>query len=207
LRELYEQVWEQLPEGAEPYAFQRRLRFLLDRVGTGERVLDLGCGEGAFTAALADAGARPIGMEVAETALRRARAQHPGLPFALTPPDGPLPLDDASVDVVWASEVLEHLPDTARWLSEIRRVLGPGGRLLITTPAHGRLKAAALALMRFDSHFDPTGQHVRFYTRSSLARVLAEFGFEDVEIATAGGPPLLRESLMASARRAALAVR
>jgi hypothetical protein len=53
-------------------------------------------------------------------------------------------------------------------------------------PYHGRLQAAAVALTRFDSHFDPLGQHVRFFTRTSLARTLEASGFEPVEIRKLG---------------------
>ena len=54
----------------------------------------------------------------------------------------------------------------------MRRVLKRGGRLLLTVPYHGRFQAAAIALTRFDAHFDPLGQHVRFFTRRSLATTL-----------------------------------
>lgn len=201
VRELYEDVWSELPEGLEPPALERRRAFLLGHVARGERALDLGCGEGTFTAVLARHGAAPIGADVAEAALARARAAHPDLPFVLTPPHGPLPFADASLDVVWASEVIEHVADTARWLSEVRRVLAPGGRLLLTTPYHGRVKNVAIALTRFEAHADPVGQHLRFYTRRSLRDLLDDFGFEAIEVSVAGGPPLLRESLHAIARR------
>ena len=69
-------------------------------------------------------------------------------------------------------------------------------------PFHGRVKAAAIALARFDAHFDPQGQHLRFFTRASLAASLRAAGFEPAAIAAAGGLPLLRESLVARARRA-----
>ena len=81
----------------------------------------------------------------------------------------------ASVDLVWCSEVLEHVADTEHLLLEARRVLRPGGRLLVTVPFHGRVKAALIGLLRFDAHFDPLGQHLRFYTRS-LARAHARRG-------------------------------
>ena len=67
------------------------------------------------------------------------------------PIDGPLPLEDNSFDVVWASEVIEHVADTGRWLSEVRRVLKPGGRLLLTTPSHGRLRVALGGIERFSA--------------------------------------------------------
>ena len=74
------------------------------------------------------------------------------------------------------------MPDTAGLLSEVRRVLRTGGRLLVTTPSHDLARRGLLALTRFDAHFDPLGQHVRFYSRRSLTRVLESFAFED-------GPP------------------
>jgi len=203
VRQLYEDVWARLPPGGErePFAFARRRAFLLESVAPGDDVLDLGCGEGDFCAVLAQAGAVPTGAEIARTAVDRARARHPGLRFDLVEPHGPLAFEDNTFDAVWASEVIEHVADTARWLSEVRRVLRPGGRLLVTTPFHGRVKNVAIALARFERHFDPTGQHLRFYTRRSLRDLLEAFGFGEVAIEAASGPPLLRESLHARARR------
>jgi len=106
------------------------------------------------------------------------------------------------VDLVWCSEVLEHVADGGHLLQEARRVLRRDGRILVTVPYHGRVKAALIALLRFDAHFDPQGQHLRFYTRASLAASLRAAGLEPDPIGTAGGLPLLRESLVARARRA-----
>jgi SAM-dependent methyltransferase len=173
-------------------------------VRPGERVLDLGCGAGRFVAALRDAGADPVGVELAEGALERARRNVPGAELHALDAGGAIPLEDASVDLVWCSEVLEHVPDTAGLLSEVRRVLRTGGRLLVTTPSHDLPRRALIALARFDRHFDPLGQHVRFYSRRSLARVLGEFAFEAVHVSHIGGPPGLRETLVARARKARL---
>ncbi len=125
----------------------------------------------------------------------------PGADLRLLGPDGSLPLEHGSVDLVWCSEVLEHVADGMQLLHEVRRVLRPEGRLLVTVPYHGRVKAAAIALARFDAHFDPQGQHLRFYTRAALAASLRAAGLEPTSIDTAGGLPLLRESLVARARR------
>ena len=165
-------------------------------------MLDLGCGAGRFVRALAEAGADPVGVELAEGALERARLNAPGADFRRM--DGEIPLEDSSVDLVWCSEVLEHVPDTAALLSEARRVLRTGGRLLLTTPSHDLARRVAIALLRWEPHFDPLGQHVRFYTRRSLRRVLDAFAFEDVRVEAVGGPPLLRETLVARARKARL---
>jgi SAM-dependent methyltransferase len=167
-------------------------------VRAGDRVLDLGCGDGRFTAELARVEAAPTGVDIAQAALDRARAAHPDLDFRLAPIDGPLPFDDGSFDVVWTTEVIEHVADTARWLSEVRRVLVPRGRLLLTTPSHGRLRVALSGVEAFS---DPLGDHLHLYTKGSLENLLAEFGFDKISVRTAGGPPLLRRLLLARAVR------
>ena len=182
MRRHYEDFWADAPTDPEPWEWERRRALLLGEVRPGERVLDLGCGAGRFVAALREAGADPVGVELAEAALERARANAPGADLRLVADDGSLPLEHASIDLVWCSEVLEHVPDTAHLLLEVRRVLRPGGRLLVTVPDHGRLRTALIALTRFEAHFDPLGQHVRFYTRRSLAATLANAGFEDVRV-------------------------
>jgi 2-polyprenyl-3-methyl-5-hydroxy-6-metoxy-1,4-benzoquinol methylase len=202
--EYHEELWQAVPEGLEPSDLAVRRRFLLDRVKAGERVLDVGCGEGRFATELAGAGARVVGIDVAEEPLRRARQRDPELELELVAAEGPWELEDASFDVVWAGEVLEHVYDTAAWLSEVRRVLRSGGSLLVSTPAHGRLALTWLALSEraFARHFDPLGDHLRFYSRATLTQLLAEFGFEQINVRSAGGLPGARRLLLAHAIRA-----
>jgi SAM-dependent methyltransferase len=201
VRAYYESFWEDAPQDPEPWAWARRRALLLAEVRPGEQVLDLGCGAGRFVAALRDAGADAVGVELAEAALSRARANVPGADLRLVEADGSLPLEHGSVDLVWCSEVLEHVADTEHLLLEARRVLKPGGRLLVTVPFHGRVKGAVIALTRFDDHYDPTGQHLRFYTAGSLRTTLERSGFEDVQVKPWGGFPPLRTALTALAVR------
>jgi SAM-dependent methyltransferase len=198
VQQYYEELWARLPSEPTPADYERRRAFLLGEVRRGERALDLGCGEGQFTAELAGAGAEAVGLDIASAAIERARAKHPGLDFRLASIDGPLPLEDNSFELVWASEVIEHVGDTARWLSEVRRVLVPGGRLLLTTPSHGRLRLALGGIERFS---EPLGDHLHLYSRKSLLGVLHEFGFAPVRVRAVGGPPLLRRMLIARAER------
>jgi SAM-dependent methyltransferase len=198
VRDYYEELWQRLPEHLTPPDWELRRGFLLGEVHAGDRALDLGCGAGEFTAPLAEAAAHALGVDVAEAALTRARALHPKLDFRLIPVDGPLPLDDNAFDLVWSSEVIEHVADTGRWLSEVRRVLAPGGRLLLTTPDHGRLRVALGGIERFS---EPRGDHLHLYTRRSLTALLEEFGFGEIAIRGAGGLPLFRRVLLARAVR------
>jgi SAM-dependent methyltransferase len=199
LKQYFEDLWDRLPAGLEPPELALRRDFLLgSKIMPGERALDLGCGAGDFTAILASAGADVIGVEVAESALTRARAAHPALEFGLAPLDGPLPFEDCTFALVWASEVIEHVADTARWLSEVRRVLVPHGRLLLTTPAHGRI---AIALRGVEHYSEPLGDHLHLYTRRSLRELLSDFDFSELEVRSRGGVPPLRRTLLASAVR------
>lgn len=197
-----EDAWRDQPEDPEPWAWERRRALLLGEVRPGERVLDLGCGAGRFVGALRSAGCAAIGVDVAPAALERARRVVPGGDFRLADPDGTLPLGHGEIDLVWCSETLEHVVDTAPILSEARRVLRRGGRILVTTPDHGRLRRTLIALARFDAHFDPLGGHLRFYTERSLTVVLANAGFAPPEVTRFGGLPGLRTTLVARAERA-----
>jgi 2-polyprenyl-3-methyl-5-hydroxy-6-metoxy-1,4-benzoquinol methylase len=204
--DYHEGLWEAIPEGIRPPYMQARLDFLLAHVRSGARVLDVGCGEGWFTAALAEAGREAVGIDVAEEPLRRAREREPGLDLRCVSAEGEWPLQDVSFDAVWAGEVIEHVADTAGWLSEVRRVLRSGGALVLSTPAHELLTRLALGLSgrAFAAHFDPRSDHLRFYTRRTLVALLEDFGFERVEARAVGGsigplPP--RQMLLVAARR------
>ncbi|MGA2165380.1 MAG: class I SAM-dependent methyltransferase [Solirubrobacteraceae bacterium] len=207
IRDYHESLWETVPEGIRPPYMQARLDFLLAHVPPGARVLDVGCGEAWFTAALAQAGREAVGIDVAEEPLRRARAREPGLDLRCVPAEGEWSsLGDVSFDAVWAGEVIEHVADTAGWLSQVRRVLRSGGALVLSAPAHALLTRLALGLSgrAFAAHFDPRSDHLRFYTRRTLVALLQDFGFERIETRAVGGsigflPP--RQVLLAAARR------
>jgi 2-polyprenyl-3-methyl-5-hydroxy-6-metoxy-1,4-benzoquinol methylase len=202
-REYHEAIWRGVPEGLEPADFAIRRRFLLGHVAAGARVLDVGCGEARFTAELARTGARVVGIDVAEEPLRRARASHPELDLRLVDAHGPWELADGEFDVVWAGEVIEHVADTAAWLSEVRRALRSGGTLLASTPANGplALMRSAIFTRAFAERFDPLADHLRYYSRDTLTALLEEFRFEAIRVQSACGPPGARRLLLASAVR------
>ena len=148
--------------------------------GPGLRVLDLGCRDGALTSAYLD-GNDVVGVDVDRTAL--ARAAERGIETAWADLDEPLPLEDASFDVVVVAEVLEHLRLPDRALAEARRVLRPGGVLVGSVPNGFRLKTRLRFLLGRQPETDPTLLHL--FDPDAVERQLAPF--DDVEIRCIAG--------------------
>ncbi|WP_432052898.1 class I SAM-dependent methyltransferase [Streptomyces xiamenensis] len=106
---------------------------MLDLVGeaTGRRILDAGCGSGLLYAALRDRGALMSGFDSSAEMLELARRRlGDGADLRVTDLGGPLPYPDDAFDDVVASLVLHYLEDWGPALTELRRVLKPGGRLI-----------------------------------------------------------------------------
>jgi len=106
---------------------------LAARLAPGRRVLDAACGEGYGTAMLAAAGATSVtGIDIDPATVRHARQR-----YELDVREGDvaaLELADASVDLVVSFETIEHIAYPEAALEEFRRVLSPGGLLLVSTP-------------------------------------------------------------------------
>ena len=112
-----------------------RLIVELAGVGPGDRVVDVGSGPGRFLLEAAGRGATAVGVEPSGQMRRLALRRIPDrLRAAITVTDGTaeeLPLEDGSATVVWAVASFHHWSDPDAGLAEVRRVLEPGGRLLI----------------------------------------------------------------------------
>lgn len=92
--------------------------------GNGGWALDVGCREGAQSQWLRSRGYRVASVDV-EPLCERAIAADA---------NAPLPFRSGQFDLVWCSEVIEHLRDPVQFRTEVERVLAPGGRLILTTP-------------------------------------------------------------------------
>jgi 2-polyprenyl-3-methyl-5-hydroxy-6-metoxy-1,4-benzoquinol methylase len=140
----------------------------------GKRVLDIGCNLGYGTNLLAEKAPDVTGVDLSAAAIAEAERRYarPGLAFRCI--DGTrLPWPDASFDAVTSLQVIEHIDAVGDFLSEVRRVLRPGGLVFLTTPN---------AAIRLDPGMPPWNPyHVREYTAEALRRELEPY-FEDVTI-------------------------
>lgn len=178
-----DEIWRLVPE--EPGPPEAHLQAFVRGLAPVSRALDLGCGDARLTALLsAD---ELAAADVSAVALGRARRRLPEAELVKLEPDAALPFEDSRFDLVLCAETLEHVRDVQLLLSEARRVLVPGGRLALTTPAHGRLTGLDVMVRGFERRFDPLSPHVRFLTSRSLRGLLADLGFEVVSIRRASG--------------------
>jgi len=148
-------------------------------VGSGNLVLDAGCGYGACFDELRRRGARMIGIDRSAAMVRKApRPGGTGSPLGIGVGDlQELPIADGAMDRVLANYVLFHLPDLSRALREIRRVLKPGGRAVLTTNASDS-QAALIALHDLAARaagYTPRPRRTRRFTELDEPHVAAEF--------------------------------
>ena len=129
------------------------------------RILDVGCGTGANLLMLSKYGDAE-GVDVSEDALAFCRER--GLENVKLGAAEELPYDDGTFDLVTALDVVEHLDDDLAGLREMRRVLRPGGRVLLFVPTFMFLWGLQ----------DDVSNHRRRYRMPELRRVLEQAGFE-----------------------------
>lgn len=156
-----------LAELEDHHWWYRERRVLLERDLRGLRpgtALDVGAAGGGNTRVLRRLGWNAIALEYGPEGARVAHDR--GLP-TLRGDATALPVADASLDLVVAFDVLEHLDDDDAAVREVRRVLRPGGRYLVAVPCDPRLWSA---------HDEAVG-HVRRYTRATLSALLVRGGF------------------------------
>lgn len=176
-------VWSRFyragPFGLELRRIQRVALARL-RVVPGQRVLDLGCGPGDGTAWLAAQGAAAIGLDYSAGMVASARRE-PSLVGRLVRGDaGRLPFAEASFDKVVCTNSFHHYPDHARALAEMRRVLKPGGLLVLVDPRSDHLFGrAAIDLVE---HVVFGLEEVRIFSRAQWSTLLREAGFADARI-------------------------
>ena len=144
----------------------------------GQTILDVGCGEGITLEKLLRVfpGKQISGIDAESENIEICRQQ--GLP--IVPGDVyQLPIADASVDCVLFLEVIEHLPEPERALAEIRRVLRPGGRVIIIFPNDAMFKIARIMTgMIREAFYDPG--HVMQWVPGKIRRALHSLGFSVV---------------------------
>ena len=159
------------------FAGRERGDLFRDWVGTGKRVLDLGCRDGALTRFFSK-GNEVIGVDIDRHSLELARQQL-DIEVQWFDLNEPLPFDNSQFDVVVTAEVLEHMPWPETVLAEVSRVLKPGGCSIGSVPNAFRLKNRLRFL--YGQHFEQDPTHLRQFSPQSLQQMLRG-KFDNVEL-------------------------
>ena len=199
LQAFYETPGVPLSSGPDRARRQARMLAAILQDANGPAVvLDVGCGDGAALAVAAAQNPRHqfAGIDWSADALRQARAR--GLTVVRGTIETRLPVTDGAADVVIMSELIEHLVDPDGALEEVRRVLRPGGALLLSTPNlaawynRGLLAAGiqpVFSEVSLRAVFGRPGSvvagHLRLFTRRALTEFLTASGFRCVSVAGA----------------------
>jgi len=179
-----------------------RRRFAMEMLETrlppGAKILDVGCGTGHLAAELARRGYDAWGVDMSEAMVRYAGEHYSPDRFQLGDIER-IPFPDNTFDGITCLGVMEYLSSDESALREMRRVLKPGGRAVITTPSSicpfyymdrtaGKLRLMVRPLVRFIRHqrhdkpmassdVEPVVAHRRYY-RGSWLKLLKSMGFE-----------------------------
>ncbi|MEO8458124.1 MAG: class I SAM-dependent methyltransferase [Chloroflexota bacterium] len=111
---------------------ERRLGILREHVALEDkRILDIGCGVGAFVRRLGEFSSRIVGTDIDRESVRRGAEAVPNLALAV---GEHMPFRSGTFDVILLHEVLEHVDNDVETLKEARRLLAPGGKIVIFCP-------------------------------------------------------------------------
>jgi ubiquinone/menaquinone biosynthesis C-methylase UbiE len=150
------------PDSGGMYNVRGRLKEAL-KVARG-KVLDIGCQRGGYCFHLNHVGLDVVGIDISMGYLKMAKDKVPDARFAQANAQF-LPFKDRSFDTIILSEILEHVIDEKQVISEVKRVLKPGGVVFVTVP----------------NYIDETEEHVRFLSKRRLADLFKNFSlsFQD----------------------------
>ena len=163
----------------------------------GERILDIGCGNGELTLRLMATGAQVTGVDISPDMLAAARAC--GVD-AIEASAEWLPFEDATFDALFSNAALHWIKDHDAMLDEAHRVLKPGGRFVAEFGGHGNVAAIRAALIAtLERHgFQGREDGVNYYpTPDAYSRRLAQHGFTVDRIELIPRPTPLGEGGMA----------
>ncbi|MFN2557956.1 MAG: class I SAM-dependent methyltransferase [Nitriliruptorales bacterium] len=190
-------VWELYERNLVAVYFEPFARDLVEvaALQLGEQVLDVGCGTGIVARLAAPSvgpSGRVVGIDISPDMLAVAQASVGDLAVEWKEADAHnLPFPDASFDVVLSQQVVQFLPDRRRALTEMRRVLRPGGRTLVSAWSSIQQAPGFAALGRaLESHVGPESaaavrdQGFGLSDPEALGAALQKAGFDNVTVST-----------------------
>jgi 2-polyprenyl-6-hydroxyphenyl methylase/3-demethylubiquinone-9 3-methyltransferase len=170
----------------------------------GERIFEIGCGNGTLAQLLTNLGYDITGIDASHEGIQHAMQNAPKASLHQASVYDDLVEQFGTFQCVISFEVVEHLFEPRQFAKNAFRLLQPGGTAIISTPYHGYFKNLAIALSgKFDKHFTALwdGGHIKFWSVNTLTTLLEEAGFRQISFRYAGRRWPLSMSMIAIAKR------
>lgn len=161
---------------------EKRIKKILNFVGSGHRILDVGCYDGTIAKRLEQNGNKVVGIDIAASAVKLAKSKKIDA-YVWNLEEGDLPKKFGKFDVVVAGEIIEHIFDTDGFIRKIGKVLRPGGRLVMSTPNLACLGCRISLVIGKTPWMIKNGLeglksgHIRYFTIQTLTELLTKNGF------------------------------
>ncbi len=165
-----------------------RVKIMLEMINelhlTGKNILDIGCFDGTLLSLVTNRNNKFYGIDANDFAVRQARKKGIKVKQFFFDDVTKIPFADKFFHLIAAGEIIEHIYDTDFFLRELKRILKPGGYLLISTPNIASLGRRLLLLTGISpiieispNEIDSPG-HIRYFTFKTLAGLLAKHGLK-----------------------------
>lgn len=153
---------------------RRRMKTLVSWVKSPKRFLDVGCNGGFGVEAARENGLEAVGIDLDAVSLAYAKKNYPRGEYYHSPVER-LPVSIEPFDIIYSSEVIEHVPNPHPFVEAISRLLKPGGIFYVTTPDihHWRVPKN---ITGWETFCPPT--HCLYYSRKSLRMLLERYGIK-----------------------------
>ncbi|MDT8445847.1 MAG: class I SAM-dependent methyltransferase [bacterium] len=158
-----------------------RIDLALQLIGSGKRVLDLGCWDGSIAQRIKEQGNEVYGFENSRPAAEMARQK--GIEVVECNIEGDWPTFDFQFDAIWGGEIIEHVFDTDAFLQKIRSLLKDGGQVILSTPNIATLGRRLMLMLGKNPMTEYTARehdagHIRYFTHQDMRQLLEDNRFE-----------------------------
>jgi 2-polyprenyl-3-methyl-5-hydroxy-6-metoxy-1,4-benzoquinol methylase len=180
-KDLLEEIYQAHHQKGNRYGYLfchgERTPYLKEWIGTGKKILDLGCRDGMLTRGFCE-GNQVVGVDIDQKALDIAQ-RNLSIETMWIDLNAEWPFEPESFDVIIACEIVEHIFLVRPFLQNIQKSLKPGGLFIGSVPNAFRMRNRFKFLFGNEFETDPT--HVRMFSSQKLETTLAEF-FIDIQI-------------------------
>jgi SAM-dependent methyltransferase len=194
--DLWSKTYDQTPNPL--VALDRRHTMTLLSPRTSERILDAGCGTGAYFRFMLSQGSKPVGLDFSREMLELTQRKHPGLPLVQADLNDQLPFREHVFDAVLCALVGEHVTKLQTLFRELSASLGPKGRLVFSV-FHPEMAAAGT-----EANFECGGVEYRLgaerHTVDDYLSLIDDAGFRSIRFREFRGDQKLAEEIPSASK-------